>query len=344
MKNIKKILGMVMVLMLVVLTGCDNNKGPFETKQENGNIGMYSNGKPAKGGVARTVTNGSGNTVTVSEIYYDKGIPSGDFVLRNMEGYTIAEGKGKWKDIGVFEGTLYGKENNQAIESKGVYSINMNYLMDFNGQNNAFPILRCLYTGEYEETRNGIVLYKVTKDNNIATKETKFYGKDSIEYEVIRNNQNVETEKNEYYKNGKLARQTICDEEGYERELTKYFENGQMDLQRLTSPDGDKSVTNWSDDGTLTYYIKNNKDFTYYDSYNAIYSNKMKKIIPAEFTYHKDGKKFNVTFNSDNSKITYIEIIGFETFDEIFEVSPEPVNTIIKARLEELKKEKVNKK
>lgn len=189
MKNIKKLLKILMLLIMILLTGCDNNGGPFTTRQENGKMLLYSNNKPAKGGITNTVENRTGNLVVVSEIYYDKGIPNGNFILRNLAGYTVVEAKGTWEEEDVFNGEI--KTFGQTIEDSfnggikdlnesatGKFYINRNYLIEYNGTQIdgfilKFPLEKVLYNGSLSTSEgklkkeNGQIIEAIFTENEI---------------------------------------------------------------------------------------------------------------------------------------------------------------------------------
>lgn len=133
MKRITKILP-VIILSAVMLTGCDNNEGPFSRRMENGHQVLYSGEKPAKGMITNTVDNLNNTVTKVSEMYVDKGLPAGDFKLYDTSGNLLAEGKGKWKN-GMFDGEivdyLMGSDNKSVV--KGTFNLDSDALLDFEG-------------------------------------------------------------------------------------------------------------------------------------------------------------------------------------------------------------------
>ena len=78
---------MFIFTLLLFLMGCDNNEGPFTSRMENGKKVLYSGDKLAKGWIEKTINDyNTGNNVKISEIYFDKGIPAGDFKLYSING------------------------------------------------------------------------------------------------------------------------------------------------------------------------------------------------------------------------------------------------------------------
>lgn len=125
--------GLLILLMgiLFILTGCDNNKGPFQVKNENGIKVLYSGKKPAKGWVEQNIYNYNGESTKVYEIYFEDGLPAGDFRLFDTKGNLVVDAEGKWKD-GLFKGKIKEKNNNGS--AKGTFSINTDFLINFEGE------------------------------------------------------------------------------------------------------------------------------------------------------------------------------------------------------------------
>lgn len=142
----KKLIFLLSVL-LMILSGCDNNSGPFQIKIENRRKVLYSDNKPAKGWVENTIYDYNDNSVKVYEIYFDKGIPNGDFKLYNVYGELVVDAKGKWED-GYFVGKI--KEPKMNVVAKGKFSINTNYLIDYEGNGYKDFSFETLRDGTYD--------------------------------------------------------------------------------------------------------------------------------------------------------------------------------------------------
>lgn len=139
----KKILSFIFsCLLLVLMTACDNNEGPFDLRKENGVLVLYSNNKPAKGWVEETQTNFDTMVTTkLSEIEYNKGLPTGKFKYYDNNGVMIWDANLKEKG-GLFEGTINfsvtlnnlfrGKESVNG-EMKGTFAINPNWIVGEHG-------------------------------------------------------------------------------------------------------------------------------------------------------------------------------------------------------------------
>lgn len=143
----KKIILTMFTTLLLLITGCDNNDGPFEIRLEEGKKILYSGEKLAKGWVKNTIYNPEKNAnVVVYEMYFDDGVPAGDFRLYNDEGELVVDGKGKWTNDG-FKGTI--KEPLSNGKGKGTFSINPSFLVSFNGENYYNFSYETLIDGEY---------------------------------------------------------------------------------------------------------------------------------------------------------------------------------------------------
>lgn len=307
----KKVILIIILGLTVLLTGCDNNKGPYETRKENGKLVLYSDGKLAKGWITNTVQDRSGNSIIVSEIYYDKGLPAGDFILRNLNGYTVAEAKGKWTRPGSFKGTM----NSHNSKSKGIYSINSNYLIDFE-KHLEFPIKECLMDGEYS---GHIFIYgrnvkseNIVKKNDRITQHIYFYQNKQIEQKIIYNENGQEIEIVSFYENGQIKMKSVKNEEVW------YYPNGQLQKQVTLNPvDGISLAQEWFSDGALKsiYEQKGSFDIKHY------YAMKRNgKAIPQDFKYDKNGKSITIRIDIDKEfgkGLLYFHTKGFDTAEEL---------------------------
>ena len=167
----KKLLGVLLVLTALIFTGCDNNEGPFQVKNENGEKVLYSGEKPAKGWVQNEVYNSSGESTKVYEIYFDKGVPAGDFKLYDLKGNLLVDAKGKWQN-GLFEGKIEEPERNAIVTGK--FAINPAYLINFSGTEYYDFSAETLIDGEYKSD------YRTySKKNNEYDGEYILYNRDN---------------------------------------------------------------------------------------------------------------------------------------------------------------------
>lgn len=177
----KKIILSLFTALLLFITGCDNNEGPFEIRVEQGKKVLYSGKKPAKGWIQNSIYNKwKDANVVVYEIYFNKGVPAGDFKLYNYNGELVVDGKGKWSKNG-FEGTIeeplsYGK-------GKGIYNIDPDFLISFNGENYSEFSYKTLIDGNYSgsDSQFRVVnnkfedsLYKFTSDGSMLLLKADF--------------------------------------------------------------------------------------------------------------------------------------------------------------------------
>lgn len=182
----KKLLGVLLVLTALIFTGCDNNKGPFTKKMENGEVVLYSGNKPAKGGVSLTIINKAGLEVIVSEIDYDKGIPTGNFKLYKANGKLMVEANGKWENE-VYAGEIkeYYDDSNY-ITGKGKFNLPVDFIINYTGQrvgtlskftfeNENYDIIpECLKDGEAKWYINGKKSVEVYIENGERVKYIEY--------------------------------------------------------------------------------------------------------------------------------------------------------------------------
>lgn len=205
----KKILIFICSCVLIILiTACDNNNGPYDIERENGNLVLYSNNKPAKGWIEKTVIDhNTGITTRASLIKYDKGLPTGEFKYYDSNGTMIWEANLK-KDGDLFKGTITFSgfstvySDNVKGEMKGTFVINPNWIVEKHADLNPSKFFNetavdAVYDGNDQKGR-----YKSKKKDG----EWTFY------------NNNEELIRKSSYKNGEL-------DGVYE----SYYENGQLD-------------------------------------------------------------------------------------------------------------------
>lgn len=314
----KKVILIIILGLTVLLTGCDNNEGPYETRKENGKLSLYSDGKLAKGWITNTVQDRSGNSIVISEIYYDKGLPAGDFILCNLNGYTVAEAKGKWTGPGSFKGTM----NSHNSKSKGIYSINSNYLIDFE-KYLEFPIKECLMDGEY----SGHIF---------------IYGRNVKSENIVKKNDRI-TQHIYFYQNKQIAQKIIYNENGQEIESLRYYENGQIS-QHIQNTSISEIRKSWTEEGEIDSIDEQDMNYNTLESYGVF--RKGEEIIPSRYTYNKNGKELKIEIDPHEEigrGIRVFEVKGPLTNEEYEELLPLRLKNYIKKALElseENKKEK----
>lgn len=200
----KKLLLVILLGTALLLSGCDNNKGPFEIRRENGVVVLYSNNKPAKGIVQKKVKNNNNEIVIVSEIFFDKGIAVKEFKLYNLNGEMIVEGNGLWEENN-FTGTV--KEKGNTFVGNGIFNINRDFLIAYQGKESLDNFVeKTLRNGKYTQYyKDGTIHAKLNLQNG------KVNGRCIIYYE----NGNTMTINN--FKDGKL-----------DGEWLYYYENGDL--------------------------------------------------------------------------------------------------------------------
>lgn len=198
----KKLIFLLLSTLLLVLTGCDNNEGPFEIRRENGMSILYSNGKYASGPVATTVRSYGGAVVTVSNINYKDGLPDGNFTLYDLDGIPIVEAKGKMSSDGRFQGKITFANN---VSAEGEAIVDIYELLNFEGGNSEylFKYFNATVTLSSEKKiriyENGSVSKEYTYyDNKMSKLETKA--------EYLQGYDNIVEYAEDYYENGNLFR------------------------------------------------------------------------------------------------------------------------------------------
>lgn len=283
----------ILTLLVVVLTGCDNNKGPFETRKENGYRVLYSNGKLAKGEISNSIYLNDGTRVVVSEAYYEKGIPSGDFKLYDRDGDLIMDAKGKWKDE-KFIGEI--KYNGKRGFAKGKFSIHPNFVAAFDGQIrnlnfiykwNLF-ILEKMIEGKGENS-----VFEFEKENGELTGTYKEYSPYSGKL----------LEERKYEKPGVLKSEDIYTPEGKLLKKLKY-KNGKQILLEWYHENGNKSLIFQNDESGKQIY-----EVSYYENGNKKTEKKYDKEGREIYTewYENGNKKREQKYDKEEGRVIYTE-------------------------------------
>ena len=97
----KKILIVALMLVSMLFTGCDNNKGPFTREYINGESVLMSDGKPAKGIVGEDMYTDTAQ-VTIFQAEYDDGFINGDIVVFNNKNKEMFKGTCKKIDSNTY--------------------------------------------------------------------------------------------------------------------------------------------------------------------------------------------------------------------------------------------------
>ena len=187
---------MFIFTLLLFLMGCDNNEGPFTSRMENGKKVLYSGDKLAKGWIEKTINDyNTGNNVKISEIYFDKGIPAGDFKLYSINGDLFVHGKGKW-DKNKFKGII--KEPLISGKGEGIFNINSDLLISFNGDTGYSLAYKTMEDGKYV----GAAFEFKRINNKYDDKYLGYYPNGSPKYNVDYKNGEKNGKYLEYYQNG----------------------------------------------------------------------------------------------------------------------------------------------
>lgn len=226
----KKLLSIIILGILFILTGCDNNDGPFQIKNENGRKILYSGKKPAKGWVEYTVYNRDNTTTTIYEIDFKDGKPSGDFTLYSLNGKKIFEGKGKWKDEMFVGEILLTYTGGEKLYGEGKFTFDRTSLLNYpdyvsKGINYSYVIkgiAQSLYDGEINDDGSITIM----KDGKLVKEEIKYNNgyKAIVKYD----NEGIMIDKTVYDEQGKLFMKNYQEKEFWheveydEKEQVKY--------------------------------------------------------------------------------------------------------------------------
>ena len=218
MKKILNLLVIVIFSFLMISCG-DNNEGPFETRKENGNLVLYSDNKPAKGQVEWTYTDfNSDITYKISEIEYNKGLPTGKFKYYNRNGELIFDADLARKDK-LFKGTIkYGTEQDTIL--KGEFNINSDWIVTRESN------IESLNIGNFAKD----TLY----DGNINGPNYKFSyknGKEDGIYQIYSNEGQLLYQCN-YIDGIKDGREELYDGQGNLKRL-KTYKNGELNGEAI---------------------------------------------------------------------------------------------------------------
>ena len=126
----KKRLGAVLILMLLCLVGCDNNKGPFVKRRENGNIVLYANDRPVKGWVANYLKDDEGIEVKVSDIKFENGIPMGEFNFYDEDGIKYLSAKTVYQRNLYFGDIKVRYSDGKEAKLHGEFDIAPNWILE----------------------------------------------------------------------------------------------------------------------------------------------------------------------------------------------------------------------
>ena len=273
----KRILRFILFLLLVIVfVSCgENNEGPFETRKENGKLVLYSDNKLAKGWVEQTYTNfNSGITYKMSEIEYDKGLPTGKFKYYNGNGNLVFDADLKKKGD-IYKGTVkIGVEQDNIL--KGEFNLNSDWIVtDKDTQIFTSFTSKLVLDFSNEALYNGSVDGPLLKLNKI--------------------NGTVDGIFEKYYDNGQLEYKGTFKSGQLDGVFERYFSNGQLNI-RAEYKDG---VLNGMYEGRgIKVKYKNGN----YDGIYERYNNNNKLIERIEYS---DGIKNGVyeLYNDNGEKI-----------------------------------------
>jgi MORN variant repeat protein len=299
MKKILKLLGIFVLLVFFVSCG-ENNEGPFETRKENGKLVLYSDNKLAKGWVEQTYTDfNSGITYKMSEIEYDKGLPTGKFKYYNGNGNLVFDADLKKKGD-IYKGTVkIGVEQDNIL--KGEFNLNSDWIVT-DKDTRIFSTSDIVLDFSKEALYNGSVdgpLLKLNKINGTVDGVfEKYYNNGQLEYKGTFKSGQLDGVFERYFSDGKLETRAEYKEgvlngmyegrQGYDNIKAKY-KNGNYDgvyesynneklIERIEYSDG----------------IKNGVYERYDDSGDKIiqkgsYKNDLKDGVWEYFIYHGNG-------------------------------------------------------
>lgn len=142
MKKIILTLGLIIVFLFTSCGNAENNSGPFVVEYENGIARMYSGNKLANGWLSRTRTT-ENERVPISKIEYKNGLPTGNMILYDKDGYEYIKSKVNEKigedfkataEIEYNLGLLYGahdEQHNYSMKVAGLIEFNTNSIIQY---------------------------------------------------------------------------------------------------------------------------------------------------------------------------------------------------------------------
>ena len=299
MKEKLKLLGVFILLLFFVSCG-ENNEGPFEVRKENGKLVLYSDNKLAKGWVERTYTDfNSEITYKMSEIEYDKGLPTGKFKYYNANGNLIFDADLKKKGD-IYKGTVkIGVEQDNIL--KGEFKLNSDWIVtdkDTRISTSDF-VLNFSKEALYNGSVNGPLL-KLNKINGTLDGAfEKYYSNGQLESKRFFKNGELDGVVEKYYSNGQLESKGIFKNGELDGVVEKYFSDGRLE----TRAEYKEGILNGIYEGRQGYdnikaKYKNGKYDGIYESYND-----NEKLI--ERIEYSDGIKNGVyeRYNESGDKI-----------------------------------------
>ena len=313
MKEKLKLLGVFILLLFFVSCG-ENNEGPFEVRKENGKLVLYSDNKLAKGWVERTYTDfNSEITYKMSEIEYDKGLPTGKFKYYNANGNLIFDADLKKKGD-IYKGTVkIGVEQDNIL--KGEFKLNSDWIVT--DKDTRISTSDFVLNFSKEALYNGSVdgpLLKLNKINGTLDGAfEKYYSNGQLESKRFFKNGELDGVVEKYFSDGRLETRAEYKEgilngiyegrQGYDNIKAKY-KNGKYDGIYESYNDNEKLIERIEySDG-----IKNGVYERYNESGDKIiqkgsYKNDLKNGVWEYFTYHIDGNINSYSkFNYENDQ------------------------------------------
>lgn len=142
MKKIILTLGLLVVLLFTSCGNSENNSGPFVVEYENGIARMYSGNKLANGWVSTTRTT-ENERFPISKIEYKNGLPTGNMILYDKDGYEYIKSQVNEKmgedfrasaEIEYNLGRLYGghhEQHNYSMKVTGLIEFNTNSIIQY---------------------------------------------------------------------------------------------------------------------------------------------------------------------------------------------------------------------
>ena len=315
MKEKLKLLGVFILLLFFVSCG-ENNEGPFEVRKENGKLVLYSDNKLAKGWVERTYTDfNSEITYKMSEIEYDKGLPTGKFKYYNTNGNLIFDADLKKKGD-IYKGTVkIGVEQDNIL--KGEFKLNSDWIVT--DKDTRISTSDTVLNFSKEALYNGSVdgpLLKLNKINGqLDGAFEKYYSNGQLESKKFFKNGELDGVVEKYYSNGQLETKGIFKNGELDGVVEKYYRNGQLESKGI--------FKNGKYDGIYESYNNNEKlieriEYSdgikngVYERYNesgdkiiqkGSYKNDLKNGVWEYFTYHIDGNINSYSkFNYENDQ------------------------------------------
>lgn len=341
----KKILKFMLFFVLVTfLLSCENNKGPFEIRKEEGELVLYSNNKLAKGWVDTDVNDG--NVIVKSKsIEYKKGLPTGNFKIYDKNGSVVIEAKLKNKGKNIFQGEVTTVVDDKLRKAIGEFSLDTDYLIEGISYEDIDLPFENIINGDIEvKYKNNQIKYKGKYKNSKRIGEHVSYFENGNLEAKGEYREDGSANRVEYYMNGNLAiRESFSNYNNliHNGIYEKYYESGQLEVREKYLENSDSIYEEFYLNGQLSKKcnyknydeekVLNGEYIEYYENgkvkANAYYSNNILEKFAINYSngvlgFLGDRKKGNGKMYLKNGQLLLSLENGKYYMDGIFTYNP----------------------